>query len=553
MSAAPVVLEPHAGRRPLGQQRAPGEVVDHRADVVVAARGGAGQLVGGDRTERPGGEVCGGAHPAGGGSASRSWGQPGPPGPPRVLYFRDSLRVPAAEPTGDSRGILQPRAGAAAFSMVRHHPSARLAPFVDYLWSVEWDRTGRPAHVQRVLPNPAVHLSFEPGLTRVTGLARRRAVFEYRLTGAGRVVGVRFRRRAAVAGRAGVGVHRPGGAGRRAGAAGRRHTERSRAGSARRGGCRRAGGRRPGAAGSPARPDGRPGGQAGRRRPARPLDPPGRPPGGPGGAGRAQPAAVVCRVGGRGPDLAGAMRPAARGRGPCRRRSGGVVGAGHRAGLRRPVAPGAQLARAIGEPPARYARSVAGGERPWRPAASRDRRPSARPGSRFAQPPVGGHHEQVAITVGQFVGDGGQGVVAAAPGPDHPDARGGAGTSRAWPFDDRDQRGDPHGRAVRPGELGAGQAARRSSSRRWRPAVAPPAVGAGADGVGDVDDQHRHRSTGISVRRERGGQHRGAGRRAGPTTASQNRPFTTQPMTVSATQTANSTRTSKQEGAHCRR
>jgi AraC-like DNA-binding protein len=109
------------------------------------------------------------------------------------LNFRDNLRVPAAEPAGDSRGILQPRAGAAAFSMVRHHPSARLAPFVDYLWSVEWDRTGRPAHVQRVLPNPAVHLSFEPGLARVTGLARRRAVFEYRLSGAGRVVGVRFR------------------------------------------------------------------------------------------------------------------------------------------------------------------------------------------------------------------------------------------------------------------------------------------------------------------------------------------------------------------------
>ena len=109
------------------------------------------------------------------------------------MYFRDNLRVPAAEPAGDSRGILRPRAGAAAFSMARHRPSARLAPFVDYLWSVEWDRTGRPAHVQRILPNPAVHLSFEPGLARVTGLARRRAVFEYRLSGAGRVVGVRFR------------------------------------------------------------------------------------------------------------------------------------------------------------------------------------------------------------------------------------------------------------------------------------------------------------------------------------------------------------------------
>jgi AraC-like DNA-binding protein len=110
------------------------------------------------------------------------------------LYFRDNPRVvAAAEPAGDSRGILAPRAGAAAFAMARHHPSAALAPFVEYLWSVQWNRTGLPAHVQRILPNPSVHLSFEPGLARVTGISRRRAAFEYRLAGVGRVVGVRFR------------------------------------------------------------------------------------------------------------------------------------------------------------------------------------------------------------------------------------------------------------------------------------------------------------------------------------------------------------------------
>jgi AraC-like DNA-binding protein len=101
--------------------------------------------------------------------------------------------VSSPGPAGDPRGILRPLAGAAAFSLGRHHPSAELRPFVEYLWSVEWDRTGQPPHVQRILPNPSVHLSFEPGLSRVTGLSRRRAVFEYRLTGSGRVVGVRFR------------------------------------------------------------------------------------------------------------------------------------------------------------------------------------------------------------------------------------------------------------------------------------------------------------------------------------------------------------------------
>jgi AraC-like DNA-binding protein len=109
------------------------------------------------------------------------------------LDFRDRIGAVHAEPAGEPRGILHARAGFAAFSLGRYLPSAELAPFVDYLWSVEWDRAGQLPHVQRVLPNPAVHLSFEPDLSRVTGLSRRRAAFEYRLAGAGRVVGVRFR------------------------------------------------------------------------------------------------------------------------------------------------------------------------------------------------------------------------------------------------------------------------------------------------------------------------------------------------------------------------
>jgi len=108
------------------------------------------------------------------------------------LYFRDTI-APVRAPDGDSRGILHPEAGAAVFALARHHPSAVLAPFVDYLWSVEWDRSGLPPHVQRILPNPSVHLTFEPTQARVTGLSRRRAAFEYRLTGGGRVLGVRFR------------------------------------------------------------------------------------------------------------------------------------------------------------------------------------------------------------------------------------------------------------------------------------------------------------------------------------------------------------------------
>lgn len=95
------------------------------------------------------------------------------------------------EPAGDPRGILHARAGLASFEVARHHPSPELAPFVDYLWSVDWDRRGEPPHVQRILPNPAVHLSVEPARCAVTGPGR--SAWTYELTGRGRVIGVRFR------------------------------------------------------------------------------------------------------------------------------------------------------------------------------------------------------------------------------------------------------------------------------------------------------------------------------------------------------------------------
>jgi AraC-like DNA-binding protein len=111
------------------------------------------------------------------------------------LEIRDSRRCDDApvgsQPEGDDRGILHAASGRASFALARHHPSPALAPFVDYLWSVEWDRRGQPPHRQQILPNPAVHLSVEPARVAVTGPAR--TAWAYELTGRGRVVGVRFR------------------------------------------------------------------------------------------------------------------------------------------------------------------------------------------------------------------------------------------------------------------------------------------------------------------------------------------------------------------------
>lgn len=98
----------------------------------------------------------------------------------------------SARPVGNSRAILHPHAGAGAFALTRHEPSPALAAFVDYHWVIEWDLTGLPDHVQRVLASPAVHLSVEPLIARITGI-RTKSDFAEALSGSGRVLGVRFR------------------------------------------------------------------------------------------------------------------------------------------------------------------------------------------------------------------------------------------------------------------------------------------------------------------------------------------------------------------------
>jgi AraC-like DNA-binding protein len=95
-------------------------------------------------------------------------------------------------PTGNLRGIVHPRAGEAVFAVAQHPVSPALAPFAAYLWTVEWNLPPGRRHLQRVLPSPSVHVSFEPDRSRVTGPLRR-STDGYELTGRGRVVGVRFR------------------------------------------------------------------------------------------------------------------------------------------------------------------------------------------------------------------------------------------------------------------------------------------------------------------------------------------------------------------------
>ncbi|MEO3752722.1 helix-turn-helix domain-containing protein [Streptomyces sp. B6B3] len=89
------------------------------------------------------------------------------------------------------RGVLEPGRAAAVVSLARHEPRPEVARFVEFYWLVRWDCRGRPAHEQKVLSHPNVHLVFEEPTARLYGVDR--SLFVRRLEGAGHVLGVKFR------------------------------------------------------------------------------------------------------------------------------------------------------------------------------------------------------------------------------------------------------------------------------------------------------------------------------------------------------------------------
>jgi AraC-like DNA-binding protein len=87
--------------------------------------------------------------------------------------------------------VLDPALAAQRFRLARYEPAADLKAFIEHFWIVAWDLRGQEPHVQKTLPYPCVHLVFDAGRTAIFGVMR--GAFEYRLEGAGRVLGVRFR------------------------------------------------------------------------------------------------------------------------------------------------------------------------------------------------------------------------------------------------------------------------------------------------------------------------------------------------------------------------
>ena len=101
------------------------------------------------------------------------------------LNKRDMLRPKLVPP----RGILHRRAKAPLTGYARYWPDDDLAPFVEHLWTVEWDLA--EPEVSEVLTHPSVQMVVERGDSRVAGVYTARYV--RRNEGKGRVLGVKFR------------------------------------------------------------------------------------------------------------------------------------------------------------------------------------------------------------------------------------------------------------------------------------------------------------------------------------------------------------------------
>ncbi|QMU75571.1 helix-turn-helix transcriptional regulator [Streptacidiphilus sp. PB12-B1b] len=89
------------------------------------------------------------------------------------------------------RGVLHPQGAAGRFTLEQPRPAAELGALVESYWTVRWDLRGRPAHEQKVLAHPQVHLVFEQPEAAVYGVDR--GLFVRRLEGRGQVFGVKFR------------------------------------------------------------------------------------------------------------------------------------------------------------------------------------------------------------------------------------------------------------------------------------------------------------------------------------------------------------------------
>lgn len=90
-----------------------------------------------------------------------------------------------------TNGVLYAKMSAENYTLKRVAPSPALAGLVDTFWSVKWDLRGQKPHIQQNIPDPCIHMVFEPGRSRIVGVVTKR--FTRELAGRGCIFGIKFR------------------------------------------------------------------------------------------------------------------------------------------------------------------------------------------------------------------------------------------------------------------------------------------------------------------------------------------------------------------------
>src|SRR6476469_9161539 len=100
-----------------------------------------------------------------------------------------------AAPRRDTRGIVDPAGLLARVRFRRHPPAEPLRRHVETYWLIAWDLP--EPYASHIVPHPSVNLTFQweeadgPPYGELTGVAR--GLYTRKLTGRGRVCGVKFR------------------------------------------------------------------------------------------------------------------------------------------------------------------------------------------------------------------------------------------------------------------------------------------------------------------------------------------------------------------------
>ncbi|QOV36432.1 AraC family transcriptional regulator [Streptomyces ferrugineus] len=98
-------------------------------------------------------------------------------------------------PRPDTRGIVDPSGLLNRVRFRRHEPAEPLRRYIEWYWLIDWDLP--EPYASQVVPHPSVNLTFQwdeaegPPYAEVTGVAL--GLFTRKLTGPGRVCGVKFR------------------------------------------------------------------------------------------------------------------------------------------------------------------------------------------------------------------------------------------------------------------------------------------------------------------------------------------------------------------------